>query len=212
MDNFKKDYLPIGHGITLFKKNYPTTPEEKERMSRIPYASTVGSIMYAMTCTRLDVVNALGVMSRYQSDLNEKHWKIVKIILKYLRNTKDQWLIYKDTDLKLVRYTNFNFQSDCDDSRSVSGYIFTLNGGDIYWKSFKQHTMADSVCEVEYNAASDATKEAVWLQKFIIELGVTPSIDGLVLLYCNSFSAITQAKEPNLHHHAKHILRHYHLV
>ena len=61
----------------------------------------------------------------------------MKTILKYLRNTKDQWLIYRDTDLKLMRYTDFNFQSDHDDSRSMSGYVFTLNGGTICWKSFK---------------------------------------------------------------------------
>ena len=51
MENFKKGYLPIGHGISLSKKDCPTTPEERERMSRVPYASAVGSIMYAMTCT-----------------------------------------------------------------------------------------------------------------------------------------------------------------
>ena len=109
MDNFKKDYLSIGHGITLSKKDCPITPEEREHMSRIPYASVVGSIMYAMTCTRSDVAFSLGVMSRYQSDPGEKHWKIAKVIFKYLKNTKDQWLIYGDTDLKLMRYTNFNF-------------------------------------------------------------------------------------------------------
>ena len=105
MKNFKKGYLPIGHGITFFKKDYLTTPQERERMSRIPYASTVGSIMYAMMCTRLDVAYSLKVVSRYQSDPNENHWKVVKIILKYLRNTKNQWLIYGNTDLKLMRYT-----------------------------------------------------------------------------------------------------------
>ena len=56
--------------------------------------------------------------------------------------------------------------------------------------------MADSVCEAEYIAASNAAKEAVWLRKFIIELGVVPSIDDPVLLYCDSSSAIAQAKEP----------------
>ena len=56
----------------------------------------------------------------------------MKVIFKYLRNTKDQWLIYGDTDLKLVGYIDFNFQSDYDDNRSVSGYVFTLNGGAIY--------------------------------------------------------------------------------
>ena len=81
-----------------------------------------------------------------------------------------------------------------------------------HWKSFKQHTMADSVCEVEYIAASDAAKEAVWLRKFIIELGVAPSLVGLVLLYCDSSGVIAQAKEPKAHQQTKHILRCYHLI
>ena len=88
---------------------------------------------------------------------------MVKAILKYLRNTKDQWLVYGESDLKLVGFTNFSFQSDHDDSRSMSNYIFTLNGEAICWKSFKQHTVTDSVCKMEYIAASDAVKEAVWL-------------------------------------------------
>ena len=84
MENFKKDYLPIDQGISLSKKDCSTTPEERERISRVPYASAVGSIMYAMTCTRPDVAYSLGVVSRYQSDPGENYWKVVKAILKYL--------------------------------------------------------------------------------------------------------------------------------
>ena len=163
MENSKKGYLPIPSGITLSKRDCVTTPEEREHMSRIPYASAVGSIMYAMTCTRPDVAYSLGVVSRYQSDPGQAHWKVVKTILKYLRNTRDQWLVYGEPDLKLVGFTDSSFQSDRDDSKSVSGFIFTLNGGAICWKSSKQHTVADSVCEAEYVAASDAAKEAVWI-------------------------------------------------
>ena len=67
----------------------------------------------------------------------------------------------------------------------MSEFIFTFNGGAICWKSFKQHTVADSVCEAEYVATSDAVKEAMWLRKFITELGVAPSIVDPVLLYCD---------------------------
>ena len=84
-----------------------------------------------MTCTRSDVAYSLEVVSRYQSDPRENYEKVIKIILKYLRNTKDQWLIYGYTDLKLVKYTNFSFQSDYDDSKSMSDYVFTMNGGAI---------------------------------------------------------------------------------
>ena len=130
--NFKKGYLSIGHRITLFKKDYPTTLQEREHMSRISYALTVGSIMYAMMYMRLNMVFSLEVVSRYQSDPDEKHSKVIKIIFKYLKNIKDQWFIYEDTDLKLARYTDSSFQSDYDDSKSMSGYVFTLNGGAIY--------------------------------------------------------------------------------
>ena len=181
-------------------------------MSRVPYASAVGSIMYAMTCTRSDVAYSLGVVSRYQYDPGKNYWKVVKVILKYLRNTKDQWLVYGESDLKLVGFTDFSFQSDHDDSRSVSSYIFTLNDGAICWKSFKQHTVADSVCEAKYITASDAAKEAMWLRKFINELGVAPSLDGPVLLYYDSTGAIAQAKEPKAHQRTKHILRRFHLI
>ena len=129
-----------------------------------------------------------------------------------MRNTKDQWLIYGDTNLKLVGYTDSSFQLDYDDSRSMSGYVFTLNGGAICWKSFKQHAVADSIYEVKYVAASKAAKEVVWLQKFISELGVTPFIDDPILLYCDSSSAIAQAKESKSHHRTKHVLHRYHLM
>ena len=93
--------------------------------------------MYVMLCTRPDVAYALGCVSRYQSNPGEKHWTAVKCILKYLRNTKDLFLIYGNGDLLMKGYTDSSFQSDIDDSKSVSGYVFTLNGGAVSWKSSK---------------------------------------------------------------------------
>ena len=78
-------------------------------MNEISYASTVGSIMYAMLCTKPDVAYALGIASRFQADLGEDHWKAVKNILKYLRRTKDIFLIYGGSDLKLKDYTDSSF-------------------------------------------------------------------------------------------------------
>jgi ATP-binding cassette subfamily B (MDR/TAP) protein 1 len=63
-------------------------------MSGVPYASAIGSIMYAMICTRPDVSYALSVSSRYQSDPGVAHWTAVKNNLKYLRRTKDMLLVY----------------------------------------------------------------------------------------------------------------------
>ena len=82
MENSKRGLIPMSHGVSLSKKISPKTSEEKERMSKIPYASAIGSIMYTMLCTRPDVAHSLSVTSRYQSDLGEEHWKAVKNILK----------------------------------------------------------------------------------------------------------------------------------
>ena len=120
--------------------------------------------------------------------------------------------IYGEPDLKPVEFVDSSFESDRDDSKSVSGYVFTLNARAICWKSSKQGTVADSVCEAEYIAALDAAKEAVWLKKFLDELRVASSLDGPVPLHCDNTGTIAQAKEPRSHHRNKHILRHYHLV
>ena len=90
--------------------------------------------------------------------------------------------------------------------------MFCLNGGAISWKSSKQDTVADSTIKAEYIAASEATKEAVWIKKFIIGLGVVPSILNPVDLFCDNNGAITQAKEPRSHQRSKHILRRFHLI
>ncbi|MES7295843.1 Ty1/Copia family ribonuclease HI [Cutibacterium acnes] len=98
--------------------------------------------------------------------------------------------------LKVSGFTDASFQTDTDDFRSQSGYVFCLNGGAVSWRSSKQDTVADSTTEAEYIAASEAAKEAVWIRKFIIELGVIPNAAEPLALFCDNNGAIAQAKEP----------------
>ncbi|KAK2404463.1 secreted RxLR effector protein [Trifolium repens] len=213
MHDSKKGFIPMQHGICLSKTQCPSSKEERERMNEIPYASAIGSIMYAMLCTRPDVSYALSATSRYQSDPGESHWIAVKNILKYLRRTKETFLVYGgEEELSVVGYTDASFQTDKDDFRSQSGFVFCLNGGAVSWKSSKQETVADSTTEAEYIAASSAAKEAVWIKKFISELEVVPSIVDPISLYCDNSGAIAQAKEPRSHQRSKHILRRFHLI
>ena len=138
MEDVKKGFLPMSHGIHLSKTQCPTMTDERERMSKVPYASAIGSIVYAMISTRPDVSYALSVTSRYQSDPGESHWTAVKNILKYLRRTKNVFLVYGgEEELVVTGYTDASFQIDKDDSKSQSGYVFTINGGAISWKNSK---------------------------------------------------------------------------
>ncbi|KAK8715744.1 hypothetical protein V6N13_043070 [Hibiscus sabdariffa] len=183
MEASKKGFLPMTHGIYLSKKMCPSTSQERERMSQIPYASAIGSIMYAMICTRPDLAYALSMTSRYQAN-----------------------------PASIKGYTDASFQTDKDDSRSQSGFVFRLNVGVVSWKSSKQDIVADSTTEAEYIAASKAEEEAVWIKKFVTELGVVPSISDALELYCDNNGAIVQAKEPKSHQRSKHILRRFYLI
>ena len=213
MEEAKKGFLPMSHGIHLSKTQCPSTADERDRMSRVPYASAIGSIMYAMISTRPDVSYALSMTSRHQSDPGESHWTAVKNILKYLRRTKDMFLIYGgEEELVVIGYTDASFQTDRDDSKSQSGFVFTLNGGAVSWKSSKQETVADSTTEAEYIAASEAAKEGVWIRNFLIELGVFPNASSPLNLYCDNNGAIAQAKEPRNHQKNKHVMRRFHLI
>nr|GFB40522.1 hypothetical protein [Tanacetum cinerariifolium] len=94
MHNSKKGYLPMEVKHDLSNELCASTPEEVAYMKKVPYASAVGSIMYAVRCTRPDVAFAQNFVSRYQQNLGKLHWVAVKHILKYLRNTKDMFLVY----------------------------------------------------------------------------------------------------------------------
>lgn len=70
-EDSKRGLLPFRHGIHLSRDMCPKTQEERDRMSRIPYASAIGSLMYVMLCTRLDITHTVSVTSRYQSNPSE---------------------------------------------------------------------------------------------------------------------------------------------
>jgi hypothetical protein len=212
MQNSKKGYLPFRHGVTLSRDQCPNTTDEIERMKQIPYASAVGSLMYAMLCTRPDICFAVGMVSRYQSNPGEDHWTAVKHILKYLKRTRDLMLVYQADSLDPIGYTDSDFMSDRDSRKSTSGYVFMMGGGAISWRSIKQSCIADSTMEAEYVAASEAAKEAVWLRNFLMDLEVVPSVHSPIILYCDNSGAVSNSKEPRTHKKGKHIERKYHLI
>jgi hypothetical protein len=107
MQNSKKWFLPMNHDAQFSKTQCPLTTYEQSIMSKVSYASAIGSIMYAMLCTRPDVSYGLSVTSRYQANSGMEHWNAAKNILKYLRRTKDIFLVYGgDSQLVVSSYTD----------------------------------------------------------------------------------------------------------
>ena len=96
-------------------------------MQKIPYASVVGSLMYAQVCTRPDIAYIVGMLGRYLSNQGLDHWKAAKRVMWYLQRTKDFMLTYRKSDqLEIIGYSNFDFTECQDSSRSTSGYIYML--------------------------------------------------------------------------------------
>ncbi|KAK4353214.1 hypothetical protein RND71_028732 [Anisodus tanguticus] len=182
-------------------------------MKRNTYTSAIGSIMYAMTCTRPDVAFALSMTCKFQQNSGKEHWKAVKNILKYLRRTKEYFLVYGGQEkVVVIGYTDASFQTDLDDFKSQSGYAFIFNGGVVSWKSSKQETTADLTTEAEYIVGSEASKEVVSIFEFLKELGVVPSASHPITIYCDNTGAIAQAKEPRSTNRNKHVQRKYHIL
>nr|GEY96959.1 retrotransposon protein, putative, Ty1-copia subclass [Tanacetum cinerariifolium] len=121
MKNSKGGTIPMQKKLKLSKSQGASTPAEKQRMQNIPYASAVGSIMYAVRCTRPDGAFAQNMTSCFQQNPSEEHWTAVKNILKYLRNTKDMFLVYEgnmERELRVSCFTNARYLTDADNLKS----------------------------------------------------------------------------------------------
>ncbi|GJT46496.1 retrotransposon protein, putative, ty1-copia subclass [Tanacetum coccineum] len=156
----KRGAIPMQDKLKLSKSDGASTPAEKRRMSNVPHASAVGSIMYA--------------------NPGELHWMTVKNILKYLRNTKDMFMVYEGDmkrELRVSCYIDAGYLTDADDL------------------STKQSIFATSSTDAEYIAAFDASKEAVWIRKFISGLNVVPTIEEPITMYCDNTGAIAIAND-----------------
>lgn len=120
---------PIDKGRKLSKMQSPQTDAKIKSMAFVPYASAMGSPMYAMLCTSQDICHAVGLVSLFQSNLGIAHWPALKQILRYLKGTKDMMLCYQGGDLNIVSYTDSSFSDDPDDGKTTRGYIFLLDKG-----------------------------------------------------------------------------------
>jgi hypothetical protein len=171
MNNAKVVSSPLATHFKLSTKQSPSTDEEKEDMERIPYASAVGSLMYAMVCTRPDIAHVVGVVSWFLSDPGREHWNAVKWIIRYLRGTSKLSLSFGSGKPMLVGYTDSDMAGDVDTRKSTSGYLITFSGGAVSWQSRLQKCIALSTTKAELIVATKACKELLWMKKFLQELG-----------------------------------------
>jgi hypothetical protein len=132
MQNCSSNVAPIIKGDKFSKFQCPKNDLERAQMKKIPYASVVGSLMYAQVCTHFDITFIVGMLGRYQTDPGMDHWKVAKKVLRYLQGTKNYMLTFrKSHNLEVIGYSDSDFSSCVDSKKSTSDYIFMLARGPI---------------------------------------------------------------------------------
>ena len=132
--------------------------------------------MYLMSCTRPDIVYAVSKLSNYTSNPRAKDWQGIIRVLKYLQFTRDDGLHYTRYHAVLEGYSDANWISNVKDSKSHNGYLFTLGGGAVSWKSSKQSIIARSIMEYEFIALDKCGEEIEWLRHFLEDIPRWPSM------------------------------------
>ena len=179
------------------------------------YQSAIGSIMFAMLCTRPDIAYSVATLSKFAQNPTPDHHQAVQRVLRYLRGTNHLGITYigttpRSNEPELTGYCDSDWAADRDDRISVTGYAFLLCGGAISWQSKKQKTPALSTVEAEYMAAAAAAKEALWWRTQLQGLGYDTT--SSTVLYSDSKGSIALAKNPEHHANTKHIDLRYHFI
>lgn len=152
----KEKSIPLAQHFKLSTEQSPKSAEEEEEMSSIPYSNIIGSIMYSMICTRVDLAHAVSVTSRFMKNHGREHWIALKWVLKYLKGSKNLGILYKKSEhideKSLIGYCDSDYASSVDTRKSQTGYVFNLFGSAVSWKSTLQSVVALSTTEAEYIA------------------------------------------------------------
>ncbi|GKD72256.1 hypothetical protein Tco_1330538, partial [Tanacetum coccineum] len=190
-------------------KQAPNTEASRRRMAKVPYASAVGSVMYTMVCTRLDIAHAVGVVSRFMSNPGREHYEAVKWLLCYLKGTSKTTLYFSIKEVVLEGLCDLDYGGCLDLGKSTTGYVFTVGGTTVSWMSRIQKCVAMSTTEAEYMAIVEAGKELVWLKNFLEQLDRAQTE---CVLFLDNESAIHITKNPVFHGRTKHIKIRYHYI
>ncbi|GJR03668.1 retrovirus-related pol polyprotein from transposon TNT 1-94 [Tanacetum coccineum] len=180
----KRVSTPLASQFKISAAMSPKNDAERAYMEKVPYANVVGSLMYAMICTRPDISHVVGMVSRYMHNPGKGHWQAVKWILRYIHNTVDVGLVFEHGSSQWVKgYCDSDYAGDLDKRRSTT--------------------------EAECMAMTEAVKEAIWLKGLLGELGIKQKF---VTMHSDSQSAIHLAKNQVYHARTKHIDVRYHFI
>lgn len=183
------------------------------------YRKGTGSLQYLVTCTRPDIAYATNYLARFNSRPNRAAWIALKRVLRYLKGTKSQGIIYKanksDEGLRPTAYSDSDWAGADPAYKSTSGYIITLNGAPVSWRSQRQSSVSKSSTEAEYISASEAACELVWLNDLLLDAGIvneTPTPLRTSRLQIDNKGAVDLVRAEAVTRRSRHIEIRHHMI
>lgn len=205
----KFSHLGIKGYNTPYDSSVKLTANTGRAVAQLEYASAIGSMMYAMHCTRPDIAFVVCKLSRFTSNPGNDHWKAISRVLGYLKYTKHLGICYNGFPNVLEGYSDASWITSVNDNKSTSGWIFTLGGGAISWASKKQTCISHSTMESEFIALAAAGKEAEWLRNMLLDIKLWPQPMPAISIFCDSETTMCVAHNKIYNGKSRHIsLRH----
>jgi hypothetical protein len=171
------------------------------------FAAAVGSLMYIATCTRFDILHAVGLLSRVMQKPTSEHWDRLMHVLRYLKGTADHCLVLGGDNLKLRVYSDSDYAGCLATRRSTAGIVCMLGDAAVYAMSRRQPTVALSTTEAEYMAAANGASKAMEISQLLEQFGIHTKP---VTMYCDNQSSIKITKHNMSSQRTKHIDVQYH--
>lgn len=203
------DCNPVSTPLNLDVKLTKSDPIEGSK-KKLPYRELVGSLQYLSVATRPDISHATSVLGQFNDSFGEIHWIAAKRVLRYLKGTANLGIIFRKGDDIVKGYVDADWGGSVDDRRSYTGFSFICNESAISWDSRKQRTVALSSTEAEYMALCEASKEAIYIRRFLIDLDWNDQ--GPTVLYNDNMGAQKLVLNPVYHARTKHIDMRHHFV
>ena len=198
--------------VTPFDANCKLKKNTGDAVSQLQYSQVIGSLMYLMNATRPNIAYSVSRLSRYTSNPGKDHWEALVRVLRYLKYTITYGLHYTKYQPVLEGYSDANWISDNTETKSTSGYVFTLGGAAISWKSSKQTCIARSTMESEFIALDKAAEEAEWLRNFLEDIPVWHKPVTAICIHCDSMAAQARAKSNIYNGKSRHIRRRHNTI
>jgi hypothetical protein len=209
MQNCNPVSTPAEPGFLLTSLMSPQDDLDRHFMADKPYRGVIGSLMFAMVCTRPDIAYAVGLVCRFMHNPGKRHWQAALRILAYLRGHTDLGITYDGLQgLAPYIYSDASWADERDQRRSTTAFVLFLAGAAISWKSHLQPTTSLSSTEAEYKSAGAGVQEVLAIRSKLTEFGYPQ--DAPTTLFEDNQGAIALALNQVSNYRTRHIdIRHH---